>query len=564
MLKKVFALLVVGIFLMATLLGCTQTSAPAVTTAPAATVEPTTAPTAEPTPTADAPLTEITLPIAKEPITLTYFVEINTAELSYYSNLGDTPGAKEIEKRTGVTMKFIHPPAGQGEEQFNLMVAGGELPDIVPYLFYTVYKGGVETAIKDNLIIDVAPLVEKYAPNYKRLVLSDEIARKIVINDKGILTGFGGSVTLDLAYGQGHNYVGPMVRKDLLEQSGLPLPETMDDWYALLTKFKQMNVKIPFAWGHNGKDWDPTLGSFVFAAAYETAFNHGTQKGFFNNKGTIEYGPTNEGYRKMVTMFNKWYTEGLINKDFATQTYLEHVKYQSSTGEAGAAVHHLFEYGTIAADMDAKGYSMIPAPQPVVTKGQKLNFNSEGGWWVGPEGTYITTKCKAPEIAVQWIDWMYTDEAKVITNWGIEGESYVMVNGKPEFSEQFNADRTRMNMLYAPNALKYIVDSRMDDMQYNLPVQQEAWAMWSDANDVYSNDVDYKFKPGMNFTEEENTRFTEIMTEVRTYVEEMFMKFVMGLEPLSGYDAYVEKVKGMGIEEARQIYQAVLDRYNSR
>lgn len=512
----------------------------------------------------EAPLTEITLPIVTDDTTLSIFVEINTAELSYYSNLADTPPAKEIMKRTGLTLKFIHPPAGQGEEQFNLMVAGGALPDIVPTLFHTVYKGGVEAAIKDGLIIDVAPLVEKYAPNYKRMILSDDIARKIVINDNGVLTGFGGGVTLDLAYGQGHNYVGPMVRKDLLEQSGLPLPETMDDWYALLTKFKQMGVKIPFAWGHNSKDWDPMLGSFVFAAAYETAFNHGTQKGFFDNKGTVEYGPINQGYKDMLAMFRKWYAEGLLNKDFATQTYLEHVKYQSSTGEAGAAIHHLFEYGTIAGDMEANGYSMIPAPKPVLYKGQKLNYNDEGGWWVGPEGWYITTKCAKPELAVMWMDWMYTDEAKLITNWGIEGESYVMVDGKPEFSEQFNADRTRMNMLYAPNALKFALDSRMDDMQYSLPVQRDAWAIWSDANDVYSNDTDYRFKPGMNFTEAENTRFTEIMTEVRTYAEEMFMKFIMGLEPLDNYDAYVAKIKSLGIEEATQIYQNVLERYNSR
>jgi putative aldouronate transport system substrate-binding protein len=561
--KKILALLVLGIFVCSGLFGCTQTGAPT-TTAPATTAAQTTAPAAEPTATPQQPLTEITLPIVTEPTTLTYFVEINTAELSYYSNLGDTPAAKEIAKRTGVTMKFIHPPAGQGEEQFNLMVAGGELPDIVPALFYTVYKGGVDAAIKDGLIVDVKDLVELYAPNFKKQVLSNDIARKIVINDNGTLTGFGCSVTLDREYGEGHDYVGPMVRKDLLEKSGLPLPKTMDDWYKLLTKFKEMGVKIPFAWGHNGKDWDPMLGSFVFSAAYETAFNHGTQKGFFDNKGTVEYGPINEGYRKMLEMFNKWYAEGLLNKDFATQTYLEHVKYQSSTGEAGAAIHHLFEYGTIAADMDAKGYSMVPAPQPVLYEGQKLNYNAEGGWWVGAEGAYITTKCKTPEVAVKWIDWMYTDEAKLIVNWGIEGESYVMVDGKPQFSEKFLADKTRMNMLYAPNALKYTVDSTQDDAQYNLPVQRDAWAMWSDANDVYSNDVDYRFKPGMNFTEEENTRFTEIMTEVRTYAEEMFMKFVMGLEPLSNYDAYVAKIKDLGVEEARQIYQKVLDRYNSR
>jgi putative aldouronate transport system substrate-binding protein len=535
--------------------GSTTTTTPATTSGATTTVGTTTS--------SGLPLTEIKLPIVTKPTKLTIFIELNTAELSYYSNLADTPPAKEIMKRTGLTLEFVHPPAGQGEEQFNLMTAGGEMTDLVAGFFYDIYKGGVKAAIEDGLIIDPAPLVENYAPNFKKMVLANDVARKIVIDDEGTMTGFGCSFGMDLAIGQGHHYVGPMVRKDLLEKSGLPLPETMDDWYKLLTKFKEMGVKIPFAWGHNGKDWDPMLGSFVFAAAYNTAFNHGGQKGFINNNNVVEYGPINEGYKDMLAMFHKWYAEGLINKDFPTQTYLEHVKYQSSTGEAGAAVHHLFEYGTIAAEMDKNGYSMIPAPQPVLTKGQKLHFNSEGGWWVSPSGWYITKKCATPEVAVQWIDWMYTEEARLITNWGIEGESYDMVNGKPQFSAAFNADRVRMNMLYAPNALKFNLDSTMDDAQYNLPVQRDAWALWADPA-YYSTDPDYKFKDGMSFTSEENTRFTELMTEIRTYVEEMFMKYILGLESLDNYDAYVAKVKEMGIEEARGIYQKSLDRYNAR
>jgi putative aldouronate transport system substrate-binding protein len=501
--------------------------------------------------------------ISKEPVTLTTWVELNTAELGYYSNLADTPGVKEMMKRTGLNLKFIHPPAGQAAEQFNIMVAGGELPDIVANYFYDVYKGGVKAAIADKVIIDPKPLVEKYAPNFKRLVLSNDIARKIVINDEGVLTGFGGGIAFDLKYGEGHIYVGPMVRKDLLAKSGLAMPVTMDDWYVLLTKFKQMGVKIPLAWGHNSKDWDPMYFSNVWAAAYDTMWNHRTQKGFYDNSGKIEYGPTNAGYKALMTTLAKWYAEGLLNKDFATQTYLEDVKYQSSIGEAGAAVHHLFEYGTINEKLVQNGFEFAPAPQPVVSKGQKLNFNPEGGWWVSENGWYITAKSKNPVEAVKFIDWLYSDEARLIENWGVEGDSYVMKNGKPEFSEKFLADRVRMNMLYAPNAIKLNLDSRMDDLQYNLPVQAESWAMWG-AKGTYSSTVDWKFKPGLSFTMDEDSRYNQIMTDVWTYVEETFMKFVMGREPLGNWDAYVAKVNSMGLAEAQKIRQASLDRYNKR
>jgi putative aldouronate transport system substrate-binding protein len=507
--------------------------------------------------------TQASSKITTEPVTLTIWVELNTAELSYYANLAETPGAKEIMKRTGLDLKFQHPPAGQAAEAFNIMVAGGDLPDIVANYFYDQYKGGVKQAIADGVIIDVKDLVDKYAPIFKKMVLGNDISRKIVIDRDGVLTGFGGGVAFDLKFGEGHIYVGPMVRKDLLAKSGLPSPVTMDDWYKLLTKFKEMGVKIPLAWGHNSKDWDPGYYMNTWALPYDTMFNHRLQKGFYDNKGKIEYGPTNAGYKAMLTTLNKWYTEGLISKDMPTQTYLEHVKYQSSTGEAGSAVQHLFEYGTINQTLVEKGFEFVPTALPVVKKGQKLKWKDEGGGTPSENGWYITTKCKHPVEAVKLIDYLYSNEAKLIENWGIEGESYVMKNGLPEFSDKFLADRVRMNMLYAPNAIKLNLDSRMDDMQYSLPVQREAWAVWG-GKDVYDPAYSWKFKTGKTFTSEEDARYNAIMTDIWTYAEEMFLKYILGRESLSTYDAYVAKIQGMGLKEAQAIQQSALDAYNKR
>jgi putative aldouronate transport system substrate-binding protein len=63
---------------------------------------------------------------------------------------------------------------------------------------------------------------------------------------------------------------------------------------------------------------------------------------------------------------------------------------------------------------------------------------------------------------------------------------------------------------------------------------------------------------------DEDSRYNQIMTDVWTYVEETFMKFVMGREPLGNWDAYVAKVNSMGLAEAQKIRQASLDRYNKR
>ena len=53
-------------------------------------------------------------------------------------------------------------------------------------------------------------------------------------------------------------------------------------------------------------------------------------------------------------------------------------------------------------------------------------------------------------------------------------------------------------------------------------------------------------------------------TDVKTYVQEMGLKFIMGQEPLENFDAYQENLKNMHIEELIGIYQAATDRYESR
>ena len=54
-------------------------------------------------------------------------------------------------------------------------------------------------------------------------------------------------------------------------------------------------------------------------------------------------------------------------------------------------------------------------------------------------------------------------------------------------------------------------------------------------------------------TTEETDIKANLMADIETYTDEMFLKFIMGIEPLSEYDAYVEKVKGMGIDEVVKV-----------
>jgi putative aldouronate transport system substrate-binding protein len=51
------------------------------------------------------------------------------------------------------------------------------------------------------------------------------------------------------------------------------------------------------------------------------------------------------------------------------------------------------------------------------------------------------------------------------------------------------------------------------------------------------------------------------MADVNVYSEEMVLKFIMGVEPLSKFDEYVGKIKELGIEEAIAVTQSAVDRF---
>ncbi len=65
-------------------------------------------------------------------------------------------------------------------------------------------------------------------------------------------------------------------------------------------------------------------------------------------------------------------------------------------------------------------------------------------------------------------------------------------------------------------------------------------------------------------TSDESKEFSTIMNEINTYRDEMTLKFIFGTESLDNFDTYVTNIKNMNLEEALDIENAALDRYNSR
>ena len=63
---------------------------------------------------------------------------------------------------------------------------------------------------------------------------------------------------------------------------------------------------------------------------------------------------------------------------------------------------------------------------------------------------------------------------------------------------------------------------------------------------------------------EDAVTYSSRITDISTLVQENTQKFILGARDLSEFDAYVEDVKALNIEDLIQFQQAAYDRYKNR
>ncbi|MCM8711701.1 extracellular solute-binding protein [Clostridium sp. SYSU_GA19001] len=500
-------------------------------------------------------VTENSLPLTDKPVTLKYWV--TNASSEQIKNYNETLSMQEIERKTGVHIEFIHPTAGQEQQAFNLMLASDDMPDIIQEREGTIYyPGGPDKAIADGVYLKLNDLIEKYAPNYSKLMSKNPTVAKLTVTDSGNRWAF-----FHLTDGAEPAWTGFVVRKDMLDKVGLKTPVTLDDWHEVLTAFKtKLNVEAPLLLPNTGV---PLFNQIL------SAWDIGGS--FYQVNGKVKYGPCQPEYKEYLTLMNQWYKEGLIDKDFMGRTDAgfeimapANLAASNKTGMFstlwGLTANAYIIYGNVKDNPD---FYLEAIQAPKKTPDQKIKFNYPS--YEVREGTAITKSCKNPILAVKWLDYLYTEEGSNIVNYGKENDTFILKDGKPVWTDKVlkaSGDLT-------PNAAmhKYarwdgpgVVDYKRMWQVYNASGQSASL----EACNVWAKDgIDYVMPP-VTLTSDESSEFSNIMPDITTYVNEMTVKFIIGTEPLSKFDDFVKQINNMRIEEAIKIQQTALDRFNNR
>ena len=173
--------------------------------------------------------------LTDEPVTLTVWFDLGAHDITdVIPDVQDLPLLKALEEKTGVHLKLIVPPIGEGDSNFSLMLTSGKYADII-IGFDARYSMGADAAIEEGIILDLTDLVEKYAPNYNAVRTATNYRIVNTVTDGGHMPYF---CNISYADAPGKTYGGPIIRQDVLDKLGMNTPVTFDDWHEFLTRAK--------------------------------------------------------------------------------------------------------------------------------------------------------------------------------------------------------------------------------------------------------------------------------------------------------------------------------------
>jgi putative aldouronate transport system substrate-binding protein len=500
--------------------------------------------------------TVTTYPI-KTDKSLTYWGELNGNLTGVKTSHSEVPFFQDWQKKTGVPLKFTAPPTGQVKEALNVMLASGDLPDMIEYNFLNDFPGGPEKAIKDGYILKLNDLIDKYAPNLKKYLKEHPEVDKMIKTDNGSYYAF--------PFIRGDEYLqvfqGPIIRKDWLDELGLPVPETIDEWTTALKAFKEKKgAAAPLSFISK-----PRFFNESYNGAFLGAF--GVNRNFYVENGEIKFGPAESGFKGYLNLFHQWYQDGLLDKNIAT-TDNKALDGNFASGGTGASIGNagggIGKWQPLVQNKDPKA-QLVAAPYPVLKKGDMPKFGQMVSPYDSGGMVAITTKAKDPALAAKLLDYGYSDEGHMFFNFGTEGVSYNLENGYPKYTDLLMKNTEKLApaqaiSLYTRGSYNgpFVQDKRYAEQFFTMPTQREAVNIWK------KTDANKYGLPPLTPTPEESTEYAKIMSDINTLVDEMTLKIILGNDPVDQFESYVAKMKSLKLDRAIEIQKAALARYNKR
>lgn len=480
-------------------------------------------------------------------VTLDIWVPFNSQAAKYIESFNENEALTEASKATGVKLNFIHPAIGQEGEQFNLMMAGGDLPDIVQHNNY--YPGGAGAGVADGVFVELTDLIHEYSPTYS-MILDNvfEFWRDATDADGRVYSYY--LYKEAKAEEEGDSSV-LMVREDWLREAGMDVLRTVDDY----DRF--------FQWVLDNKEGVVPFTPPTDGLGHRLLSGFNLINGYFVEDGQVHHFMNEDRLKDYLTMMANWYAKGYISPDF-TSANATNLLYKGTT----AAV--IGSAATITLQGNATGIEYSAHPLLRQTEDQMV-YSSYKLTPVNATTTLTQIAADSEYIkeAMQFLDYGFTVEGSWNYGYGPKGVAYtVNAEGKPEYTDHVLNNPRFENISDTNYTIRYHTG-----MAFMRPLDQESLPYFFTDPSTAAARLKWAADPNMDnsvvmptlvLEEDAANERAAIMTDVQTYANEMILKFIVGAEPLKNYDKYLENIRAYGIERAIELTQEAYDIYMSK
>lgn len=473
-----------------------------------------------------------------------------------------------LEKATGIEIEWVYFASGSSnyKQQLTLMCTGGEeLPDVLVGFnslgHYVVNQFG-----EDGFIVDLAPYLDEYAPNYKKAMAGQTKSMQQYVKEKGTNTVDGKSFFAMPSIGLeciDNMQTMAYINQTWLDKLGLKAPTTVAELEAVCQAFATKDPN-----GNGQADEMPMMGSFsnwIINAYVEY------DSGNFNVKDGKVWDPImTDEWRQGMTKVADLVKKGYYNELSFTLSATEKKNLISPTdGPSKVGMFTGHHESMTNASTDALDHFTALAPLKDETgKGGYNIINEVDAAW----GAMVTVDCDNVPLAVEFLDAFYADEAVTSQRHGVKGVDWEYVEGTnaygtPSYARCINSqvffdgslNATLGNLLYIMTQWNYLlIDEGLTEgrVAQAARLQREQWAIHEASKERES------VSTLVYTTDEYETRELKA-GNVSSYISEQSTLFATGDKDITDnkvWDEFKSQVKALGRDELLKIAQDAYDR----
>ncbi|WP_248926520.1 extracellular solute-binding protein [Paenibacillus hamazuiensis] len=469
-----------------------------------------------------------------------FSISLRTLAFNYVEkspNINEDKWVKKLEELTNTDLDIQLVPHKEYEQKMIQMFATNDIPDVVQG------SGGVNGkemagSVPAGVFMPLDDLLKKYGQN-----LLKKVPKEAWDN-----VSYQGKIMAIPEYLSNPSRRATVIRKDLLDKAGLPVPKTVDEYVNVLRKFKELGVENPYQGRETFKYADTFFGAydvFPYLSMFEKQGDQIVPK-FFDS----------ENMMKALQTYKTMYDEGLINKEFAT---INPTVYKNNilAGKAGIWSMNANEVlqweQQLKANVPTAKLEVIPSPVGPDGKGGHYLYGSV------TRGYFINKNVKNPEAIVKFFDWMVSDEAEKFFTFGIQGDTYTEENGKinyksPTDPQGVDEERYRQAFLWL-----------VQDTTYNkgtLSLTEEGKKLMN----IYDTILAKEGRDGIQFDPRldalvKNPDIAPNSDTAPPLLLNHMVKMVYGKEPISDWPKVLEEWKSKG---GNDVIKEATEKFNKK